>query len=546
MNVNEAVARILKLEGVEWISCFPSNNLIESAAMEGIRTVMFRHERGAIMAADGFSRMNDRERFGVVITQGGPGSENSMGGIAQAFGDNIPILYFAGGPALNQYAVRPNFSPVRTYESVSKYGEVIMQADQVASTMRRAFHNLRNGRPGPVLIEIPSDVANQEVDEGSLNYQAPKRAPQSPAASDIIDAVKLLLNAKKPVIWSGMGVLMSKASEELRELAELTEIPVYSTMPGKSSFDDRHPLALGAGSSATSLPARTWVQESDVLFAVGSSMTRTGYGQPIPDGKVIIHNTESIEDLNKDFSVDVGIPGDAKLTLLAMIAEVKSQIGESGRRDQTAVATEIAKLKAQWMADWKDILNSDETPINTYRVIGELERNLDKENSIVTHDAGAPRDTIMPFYTSTVPHSYIGWGKTTHLGYGIPLMIGAKLANPDKFCLNFMGDGAFGMSGLDIETSVREGAPITTVVLNNGGMATYPGGYPVANELFGTTRMGGDYAKLAEGMGAVGITVTQPGEVANAIKQAMKLNAEGRTVLLDIHTNLEARRSNFA
>ena len=546
MNVNEAVARILKLEGVEWISCFPSNNLIESAAMEGIRTVMFRHERGAIMAADGFSRMNDRERFGVVITQGGPGSENSMGGIAQAFGDNIPILYFAGGPALNQYAVRPNFSPVRTYESVSKYGEVIMQADQVASTMRRAFHNLRNGRPGPVLIEIPPDVANQEVDESSLNYQAPKRAPQSPAASDIKDAVKLLLNAKKPVIWSGMGVLMSKASEELRELAELTEIPVYSTMPGKSSFDDRHPLALGAGSSATSLPARTWVQESDVLFAVGSSMTRTGYGQPIPNGKVIIHNTESIEDLNKDFSVDVGVPGDAKLTLLAMIAEVKSQIGESGRRDQTAVATEIAKLKAQWMADWKDILNSDETPINTYRVIGELERNLDKENSIVTHDAGAPRDTIMPFYTSTVPHSYIGWGKTTHLGYGIPLMIGAKLANPDKFCLNFMGDGAFGMSGLDIETSVREGAPITTVVLNNGGMATYPGGYPVANELFGTTRMGGDYAKLAEGMGAVGITVTQPGEVANAIKQAMKLNAEGRTVLLDIHTNLEARRSNFA
>ena len=546
MNVNEAVARILKLEGVEWISCFPSNNLIESAAMEGIRTVMFRHERGAIMAADGFSRMNDRERFGVVITQGGPGSENSMGGIAQAFGDNIPILYFAGGPALNQYAVRPNFSPVRTYESVSKYGEVIMQSDQVASTMRRAFHNLRNGRPGPVLIEIPSDVANQEVNEGSLNYQAPKRALQSPAASDIKDAVKLLLNAKKPVIWSGMGVLMSKASEELRELAELTEIPVYSTMPGKSSFDDRHPLALGAGSSATSLPARTWVQESDVLFAVGSSMTRTGYGQPIPNGKVIIHNTESIEDLNKDFSVDVGIPGDAKLTLLAMIAEVKSQIGESGRRDQTAVATEIAKLKAQWIADWKDILNSDGTPINTYRVIGELERNLDKENSIVTHDAGAPRDTIMPFYTSTVPHSYIGWGKTTHLGYGIPLMIGAKLANPDKFCLNFMGDGAFGMSGLDIETSVREGAPITTVVLNNGGMATYPGGYPVANELFGTTRMGGDYAKLAEGMGAVGITVTQPGEVANAIKQAMKLNAEGRTVLLDIHTNLEARRSNFA
>jgi acetolactate synthase-1/2/3 large subunit len=514
--------------------------------MEGIRTIMFRHERGAIMAADGYSRMNDREKFGVVITQGGPGSENSMGGIAQAFGDNIPILYLPGGPAISQYAVRPNFSPVRTFQTVSKYGEVIVQADQVADVMRRAFHNLRNGRPGPVIVEIPSDVGNHQVPEEALNYHPPKRSPQSPAAGDIKDAVKLLLNANKPVIWSGMGVLMAKASEELKELAELTEIPVYSTMPGKSSFDDRHPLALGAGSSATSLPARTWLQESDVLFAVGSSMTRTSYGQPIPNGKVIIHNTESIEDLNKDFSVDVGIPGDAKLTLQAMIEEVKGQIGQDGRKGQNGVAAEVAKLKDQWMADWTQILNSDETPINTYRVIGELERNLDKVNSIVTHDAGAPRDTIMPFYTSTVPHSYIGWGKTTHLGYGIPLMIGAKLANPDKFCLNFMGDGAFGMSGLDIETSVREGAPITTIVLNNGGMATYPGGYPVANELFGTTRMTGDYAKLAEGMGAVGITVTQPGEIANALKQAQQLNAEGRTVLLDIHTNLEARRSNFS
>ena len=545
MNVNEAVARILKLEGTEWVSCFPSNQLIESVAMEGIRTIMFRQERGAIMAADGYSRMNDREKFGVIITQGGPGSENSMGGIAQAFGDNVPILYLPGGPALSQYAVRPNFSPVRTYQTVSKYSEVIVQADQVANVMRRAFHGLRNGRPGPVIVEIPADVGTQEVPEDALNYHPPKRLPQSPAADDIKDAVRLLLNASKPVIWSGMGVLMSQATEELKELAELTEIPVYSTMPGKSSFDDRHPLSLGAGSSATSLPARTWLQESDVLFAVGSSMTRTSYGQPIPQGKIIIHNTESIEDINKDFSVDVGIPGDAKLTLQAMIEAVKAEIGENGRKGNRKVADEIVPLKERWMAEWRQILNSDEVPINTYRVIGELERNLDKVNSIVTHDAGAPRDTIMPFYTSTVPHSYVGWGKTTHLGYGIPLMIGAKLAKPDKFCLNFMGDGAFGMSGLDIETSVRVGAPITTIVLNNGGMATYPGGYPTASELFGTTQMTGDYAKIAEGMGAVGITVTQPGEVANALKQAQQLNAEGKTVLLDIHTNLEARRSNF-
>jgi acetolactate synthase-1/2/3 large subunit len=545
MNVMEAVARILKTEGVEWVSCFPSNQLIEAVAKEGIRTLMFRQERGAIMAADGFSRMNNRKKFGVIITQGGPGSENSMGGIAQAFSDNVPILYLPGGPALGQYAVRPNFSPVRTYQTVSKFGEVIVQPGQVSNVMRRVFHALRNGRPGPVIVEIPADIGGQEVPESAMNYQPPKRSPQSPAASDVRDAVSLLLNAKKPVIWSGMGVLFAEATEELRELAELTEIPVYCTMPGKSSFDERHPLALGAGSSSTSLPARRWLQESDVLFAVGSSMTRTSYGQPIPGGKVIIHSVESVEDINKDFSVDVGLPGDARLTLQAMIEEVKSQIGANGRKGQTGVADEISSLRDSWLAEWTPLLTSNEVPINTYRVIGELERNLDKENSIVTHDAGAPRDTIMPFYTATVPHSYIGWGKTTHLGYGIPLMIGAKLAKPDKFCLNFMGDGAFGMSGLDIETSVRAGAPITTIVLNNGGMATYPGGYPVSSELFGITHMTGDYAKIAEGLGAVGIKVTQPSEIASALARARQLNSDGRTVLLDIHTNLEGRRSQF-
>jgi thiamine pyrophosphate-dependent acetolactate synthase large subunit-like protein len=170
---------------------------------------------------------------------------------------------------------------------------------------------------------------------------------------------------------------------------------------------------------------------------------------------------------------------------------------------------------------------------------------LDKENSIVTHDAGAPRDTIMPFYTATTPHSYIGWGKTTHLGYGIPLMIGAKIAKPDKFCLNFMGDGAFGMSGLDIETSVRAGAPITTVVLNNGGMATYPGGYPISRERYGNTEMTGNYAQIAEGLGAVGIVVEDPNQVGEALEQAQNLNAEGKTVLLDVRSNLEGRRSRF-
>ena len=163
----------------------------------------------------------------------------------------------------------------------------------------------------------------------------------------------------------------------------------------------------------------------------------------------------------------------------------------------------------------------------------------------MTHDAGAPRDSMVPFFTATAPHSYVGWGKTTHLGFGIPLMIGAKLARPDRFCLNFMGDGAFGMSGLDLETSVRAGLPITTVLLNNGGMATYPGGFPTARTRYGVSHMTGDYAAIAEGLGATGIRVTRPDELAPAIREARALNDDGRTVLIDVHSNHESRKSRF-
>jgi thiamine pyrophosphate-dependent acetolactate synthase large subunit-like protein len=543
MNGTEVIAQILKSEGVEWLACFPSNPLIEAVAKVGIRPIAFRHERGAVMAADAYSRLGDRKRFGVVAVQSQAGAENAMGGISQAFADNVPILVLPGGAALASAAVRPNFSAFNTYQSITRQVEVILKPEQVGDVMRRAFHALRNGRPGPVVVEMPSDVCGEEVPEAGLQYSSPKVSIQTPSPSDVKDAVKALLEAKKPVIWAGMGVLLAGASAALTEFAELTEIPVYTTMPGKSSIDERHPLALGGGSGATTLAARQWLQESDVLFAVGSSMTRTGYGQPIPEGKLIIHNVGSLEDINKDFAADVALPGDAGATLLAMIEEVKSQLGESGRKGQTGVPAEMAKVREQWMETWMPRLTDDEEPINPYRVIWELNQNLDLENSIVTHDAGAPRDMMMPFFTATVPHSYIGWGKSTHLGYGIPLMIGAKMANPDKFCLNFMGDGAFGMSGLDVETSARTGVPITTIILNNGGMATYPGGFPTARETYGVSHMFGDYAKIAEGMGAVGITVIKPAEIAPAIKRAQELNSDGKTVLLDIHTRFEDRRS---
>ena len=543
MNGIELIARILRTEGVAEMTCFPNNPLIEEAAKQGIRPVMFRHERGAVMAADGYSRVSDGQRFGVVATQNAAGAENAMGGIAQAFGDNVPVLVLPGGYPLAERQVRPNFSAAENYRGIVRSVESIDAPEQVAPAMRRAFHALRSGRGGPVVVELTSDVCAREVPDEARRYDPPAPVRQLPSRGDVEAAVSALLAAERPLIWAGAGVLAAGATDALRELAELLAIPVFTTMEGKSAFDERHPLALGAGSGATTGPAHAWIVECDVVLALGASLTRNHYTQTVPPGKTVIHNTAAVEDINKDTPCDIALAGDARLVIEALVAEARARTDGAGRTSDAA--QRLAEAKAAWLADWTPLLHSDEAPLNTYRVIHEINETIDRERSIVTHDAGAPRDSMVPFFTATAPHSYVGWGKTTHLGFGIPLMIGAKLARPDRFCLNFMGDGAFGMSGLDLETSVRAGLPITTVLLNNGGMATYPGGFPTARTRYGVSHMTGDYAAIAEGLGATGIRVTRPDELAPAIREARALNDDGRTVLIDVHSNHESRKSRF-
>ena len=543
MTGTELIAKILKQEGIDMVTCFPSNELIEALSKEDIRPVMFRHERGAIMAADGFSRMNDRKKFGVALMQHQAGAENSVGAIAQAFSDNVPILVLPGGNPIERNNVSPNFSAKDNYKNIVKSVETIYTPTQISDVMRRAFHALRNGPPGPVVVEMSIDICEKEVPKESCNYYSPNISKNVPSSSDIKDAVKLILNSKNPMIWAGAGVLNSGGTNELKELAELIDIPVFTTMEGKSSIDERHYLSLGAGSGATTWPAHKWIQESDLVLGIGTSLTINNYTQQMPEGKLVIHNTISPYDVNKDTPSELGLLGDSKLTMLALIYEIKGVIGEKGKK--TNVSKKIAEEKNKWMNEWNPLLTSEEKPLNTYRVIHEINNTINRENSVVTHDAGAPRDSIVPFYIATTPHSYIGWGKTTHLGFGIPLAIGAKLASPDKFCLNFMGDGAFGMSGTDVETAGRISAPITTVLLNNKGMATYPGGFPLAQEKYGISHMVGDYALIAEGMGAKGIKAEDPLELREALIKAMDYNNNGKSVLIDVNSNMEPKKSRF-
>ena len=546
MNGIALIAKILKSEGIEWISCFPSNPLIEAASKEDIRVISFRHERGGLMAADGYSRTNDRKKFGVFVMQSAAGAENSLGALSQAYADNIPVLIMPGGYSLDSIQTKPNFWASKMYEPVSKHAETILRVQDIPSVMRRAFHHLRNGKPGPVIVEMPQDVCANEIPEGiSEAYHSPKRHTYSPSVESIQDAANLIHDSKNLMIWAGQGVLMSQASDELKMLAELLSVPVYTTMPGKSGFDERHDLSIGAGSQTTTLAAKEFLQHSDTILALGTSLTATSYSQSIPPGKKIIQNVDNPDDINKDESVEVSLIGDTKEAINLLIEDLKELYG-TARMDDASIRNEIAKYKKEWQEEFEPFLNSDEEPISPYRIVSEMNNILDLENSIITHDAGAPREQMVAFIEATTPHSYIGWGKTTHLGFGLPLIIGAKMAHPDKFCINVMGDGAFGMSGMDFETATRQKIGITTLVFNNGGMATYPVGspadFPIARDKSGVGLMTGNYADFARSFGGHGIQVTKISELAPALETAKGLNISGKTVLIDVKTSMVSKR----
>ena len=544
MNGYELIAHCMKAEGVTWMPCFPANPLIEAAAKVGIRPLVFRQERGGINAADGYSRQTRGAPVGVFASQSGPGVENSFGGIAQAWGEAVPMVFLPGGAGIGGYDVQPNFSATRNYASVTKLALSIDRIDRVATQMRRAFHTARQGRPGPVLVEMHGDVLGQQVAEGVAERYKPSTLMRSvPALGDVKDALSALLSAKRPVIWAGQGVLYADACDELKEFAELAQIPVITTMQAKSAFPDDHPLALGSANRTAPKAVFKWLGSADVVLAIGSGLTRTGFGLPIPDRKTLIHATVSADDINKDYQADIGLVGDAKLTLAALLDEAKAELGEEGRAENTPIVQEIAATKAEWLAEWAPLLDSDEAPINPYRVIHEINRHVDHDATVLTHDAGNPRDQIMPFYHAAAPHGYIGWGKTTHLGYGIPLAIGAKMAAPEKFCMNFMGDLAFGHTGMELETAVRAEIPITTVVINNLTMGGYDEKMPVAMERYGVGNQSGDYAGVAQALGAKAVHVQDAKEIGPALETAKRANAEGQVAMIEIRTRQETRFS---
>jgi acetolactate synthase-1/2/3 large subunit len=544
VRVDQAIARILKAEGVTHLFAYPVNPIIETAAAIDIRPILVRQERVGLHMADAISRLSSGARPGVFAMQFGPGTENSFGGIAQAFSESVPLLVLAAGYPRRLAQVPPNFNAVLNFQHVTKHAEAITVASETPNVMRRAFSQVRNGRGGPVLIELPWDVAFEEVPE-PLDYTPTFATRCGPDPDAVREAAGVLLGARRPVIYAGQGVHYARAWAELKALAERLGAPVATSLQGKSAFPEDHPLALGAGGRALPATVHRFIADCDVLLGIGCSFSETHYGVAIPRGKTIIHATLDPMHLAKDCEVRHALIGDAALTLRALNAEIEAAVGGNGR-DATAVAAEIRAVRDQWYAQWRPKLESDAVPLSPYRVIRDLLGSVDVANTIVTHDAGNPRDQMSPFWRASAPLGYLGWGKTTQLGYGLGLAMGAKLACPDKLCINVWGDAAIGFTGMDFETAVRERIPILSILLNNSSMATELGVMPISTEKYRSTDISGDYAAMARAFGGYGERVTEPEVIVPAIRRGIEQTRAGTPALIEFITARETAISTFA
>jgi thiamine pyrophosphate-dependent acetolactate synthase large subunit-like protein len=535
LKVGDAIAEILKREGVEIIFGYPVNHVLESAARAGIRPIIVRQERVGLHMADAFSRMTSGRKIGVFAMQHGPGSENAFGGVAQAYGESVPILVLAMGYARRLAYVEPNFSSVTSMRTVTKSAEPIMAAAEIPNIFRRAFSRLRNGRGGPALVEIPLDLFAEEF-PGTLDYEPAIATRYGPDITDVRRAAAALAGAKNPVIYAGQGIHYARAWSELKRLAELLGAPVATSLQGKSAFPEDHPLALGAGGNAFPATVPYFLEKADWIFGAGCSFTETAFGIAMPRGKRFIHATLDPNHLNKDVRAEIGLIGDAQMTLELLGAELE-RIIKSPRGP--GPAEKIASVRKAWLEEWRPKFTSEETPLSPYRVLRDLQATVDVANTIITHDAGSPRDQLAPFWVTKQPLTYIGWGKTTQLGYGLGLAMGAKLACPDKLCINVWGDAAIGFTGMDFETAVRERIPILSVLMNNFSMAMEIPIMPVSTERYRATDISGDYAAMARAFGGYGERVTNPAQIVPAIHRGIEQTRKGVPALLEFITSKE-------
>jgi thiamine pyrophosphate-dependent acetolactate synthase large subunit-like protein len=536
MRVADRIVALLQREGAEFLVGFPENRLINSAALIGMRPIITRTERVAVNIADGFARATHGERLAPCVTQYGPGAEAAFGAVAQAYGDRSPILLLPGEHPVPVQNASPGVRAVELYRPITRFAATLNDAANGPALFRQALNALYGVRNGPVLLSVANDVLNGDAGEADWDIPPLRRHLSQAAPDDVAELARRLAEAGSPVIVAGQGVLYAGASAELVELAERTGTPVATTLNGKGAFPEDHPLSLGTAARTRPLAVDEAFARADLVLGIGTSFTRSLYITPMPPGAVLGQIVNDPADLATGYDIAFGCVGDARLVLHQVLAELATGAVAAA----SPLADEIADAHARFREHWRPRLTSDESPISPYRVIAELMAATDRTRTTITHDAGHPRDQIVPFWQTLVPGGYLGWGKSTQLGTGLGLAMGAKLARPDWLSINLMGDAAFGMVGMDFETAVRCKIPILTVVINNGLMGGYTEWMPDAVERHAANLLGGSYADLARTLGGHAERVERASDLRAAIERCIASTASGRATLLEVITCEEA------
>ena len=530
IDVATGIARILKAENVPWVSTFPVSKVNNAFGREGLKLLMMRDDRYAVAVADAFSRVNNGNKIGVCTFSGGingAGAQVAYSGIAQAYEDGSPVLCIVDAVPVGA-GENTRWDQNATLRGVSKWYGYLDKPERVPEFMRRAYTMLRTGRPGPVVLGIPNAAAT--YDETVDPYTPPKGWKSHPDPDDIAAAIEALNSASRPLLFVGEGVLYSNATDELLAFAEKANLPVVTTLKAKGAFPENHPLSVGVRGDHVV----KYMNEADVIFAVGASLSPGRFGHGVPDAtnkKIIQCNIDEF-DVNRIYPTAHAIIGDARATLGSLTAALNG----SGSRDDVAPAVKSAKDAA--LAQYHEVMESDAKPINPYRVYGDLMKTLDRNNSFVTHESGNTRDQLSTVYETLIPRGFLGWGNVSSLGFSFPAVTAAKLAFPDRQCVAVIGDAALSYMLGNFEVLTRLKLGLTIVHINNGAFAGYgPGFWGEGHDPFTYDVSGPEVINMSAAIKEIGWQterVTEPSEVIPALERAFAANQSDQPAYIEI------------
>lgn len=541
---SQAIVRCLQEEGVDIIFGYPGGAVIDlyDALMDSdITNVLVRHEQGAVHSADALSRVTGK--VGVALLTSGPGATNGVTGIATAYMDSIPIVVLTGQVprALIGNDAFQEVDIVGITRPCTKHNYLVSKIEDLVPTIREAFHIARTGRPGPVLVDLPKDlVASKLTYPEKSRINMPSYQPNcEPHPVQIEKACKMMLKAKRPVLYVGGGVILSDAGQELTDLAKKLRIPVTMTLMGLGAFPGTHDLSMGMLGMHGTYTANMAVAESDLLIAVGARFDDrvTGKLEDFASKAKIIHVDVDPTSISKNVKVHVPIVANCKNALVAM---------NKWFADSSNYSTEDAETRPQqWLdiiADWtaKHPLSycDDSTIIKPQYVVEQLSE-LTGGKAIITTEVGQNQMWAAQFFKFDQPRHFVTSGGLGTMGFGLPAAIGAQMAYPDKTVIDIAGDGSIQMNIQELATAKQYNCPVKIAILNNN----YLGMVRQWQELFYDKRYASttmdvapDFVELAKAYGAVGLRATTKDEVVPVIKEAL---ATDNIVVMDFKIEKE-------